>query len=123
MITPRFPRKTLPHRAVKFAALGLVTLSPDDIDWDDEIRIAIEERAAMSPDALTGLGNRHQFNDLFPLMLAAAMATGALLLRPSSRCSTRNSTSAIKACALTNPATISNSASPSSLSRAPDAGS
>ncbi|URI05899.1 2,3-epoxybenzoyl-CoA dihydrolase [Aquincola tertiaricarbonis] len=35
--------------------LGLVTAAPDDIDWDDEIRIAIEERAAMSPDALTGL--------------------------------------------------------------------
>jgi benzoyl-CoA-dihydrodiol lyase len=37
------------------AALGLVTATPDDIDWDDEVRIAIEERAAMSPDALTGL--------------------------------------------------------------------
>lgn len=36
-------------------AVGLVTAAPDDIDWDDEIRIAIEERAAMSPDALTGL--------------------------------------------------------------------
>ncbi|RYF75760.1 MAG: benzoyl-CoA-dihydrodiol lyase [Comamonadaceae bacterium] len=36
-------------------ALGLVTAAPDDIDWDDEIRIAIEERAAMSPDALTGM--------------------------------------------------------------------
>jgi benzoyl-CoA-dihydrodiol lyase len=35
--------------------LGLVTSAPDDIDWDDEIRIAIEERVAMSPDALTGL--------------------------------------------------------------------
>ncbi|MDB5850849.1 MAG: benzoyl-CoA-dihydrodiol lyase [Rhodoferax sp.] len=35
--------------------LGLVTAAPDDIDWTDEIRIAIEERAAMSPDALTGL--------------------------------------------------------------------
>jgi benzoyl-CoA-dihydrodiol lyase len=36
-------------------ALGLVTAAPDDIDWGDEIRLAIEERAAMSPDALTGL--------------------------------------------------------------------
>jgi len=36
-------------------ALGLVTATPDDIDWADEIRIAVEERAAMSPDALTGL--------------------------------------------------------------------
>ena len=37
------------------AALGLVTAAPDDIDWADEIRIALEERAAMSPDALTGM--------------------------------------------------------------------
>jgi benzoyl-CoA-dihydrodiol lyase len=35
--------------------LGLVTFTPDDIDWDDEVRIAIEERAAFSPDALTGM--------------------------------------------------------------------
>ncbi len=35
--------------------LGLVTAIPDDLDWADEIRIAIEERAALSPDALTGL--------------------------------------------------------------------
>ena len=37
------------------SALGLVTSAPDDLDWDDEIRIALEERASMSPDALTGL--------------------------------------------------------------------
>ncbi len=36
-------------------ALGLVTAAPDDIDWADEIRIAVEERSSMSPDALTGL--------------------------------------------------------------------
>ncbi len=35
--------------------LGLVTFAPDDIDWEDETRIAIEERAAFSPDALTGM--------------------------------------------------------------------
>ncbi|RQP22524.1 2,3-epoxybenzoyl-CoA dihydrolase [Piscinibacter terrae] len=35
--------------------LGLATATPDDIDWDDEIRIALEERASMSADALTGL--------------------------------------------------------------------
>ncbi len=35
--------------------LGLITAALDDIDWEDEIRIAVEERAAMSPDALTGL--------------------------------------------------------------------
>ncbi len=35
--------------------LGLITFAPDDIDWADEVRIAIEERASLSPDALTGL--------------------------------------------------------------------
>ena len=35
--------------------LGLVTFTPDDIDWDDEVRIAIEERTSLSPDALTGM--------------------------------------------------------------------
>jgi benzoyl-CoA-dihydrodiol lyase len=34
---------------------GLVTFIPDDIDWDDEVRLAVEERAAFSPDALTGM--------------------------------------------------------------------
>ena len=42
--------------------LGLVTSAPDDIDWADEIRIAIEERVAMSPDALTGLEANLRFN-------------------------------------------------------------
>jgi benzoyl-CoA-dihydrodiol lyase len=41
--------------------LGLVTLAPDDIDWDDEIRIAIEERASLSPDALTGMEQNLRF--------------------------------------------------------------
>jgi benzoyl-CoA-dihydrodiol lyase len=36
-------------------SLGLVTAAPDDMDWADEIRLAIEERASLSPDALTGL--------------------------------------------------------------------
>ncbi|HUA32433.1 MAG TPA: 2,3-epoxybenzoyl-CoA dihydrolase [Candidatus Binataceae bacterium] len=36
-------------------ALGLATFTPDDIDWDDEVRLAIEERAAFSSDALTGM--------------------------------------------------------------------
>ncbi len=35
--------------------LGLVTFAPDELDWDDEIRVAIEERASLSPDALTGM--------------------------------------------------------------------
>jgi len=43
-------------------ALGLVTAAPDDIDWADEIRIAIEERTAMSPDALTGLEANLRFS-------------------------------------------------------------
>ena len=43
-------------------ALGLVTRNPDDIDWADEIRIAIEERVAMSPDALTGMEANLRFN-------------------------------------------------------------
>ncbi len=43
-------------------ALGLITSNPDDIDWDDEIRIAIEERIAMSPDALTGMEANLRFN-------------------------------------------------------------
>lgn len=43
-------------------ALGLVTANPDDIDWADETRIAIEERVAMSPDALTGMEANLRFN-------------------------------------------------------------
>ncbi len=34
---------------------GLVTFAPDELDWDDELRLAIEERASLSPDALTGM--------------------------------------------------------------------
>jgi benzoyl-CoA-dihydrodiol lyase len=41
--------------------LGLVTDAPDDIDWDDEVRIMLEERAALSPDALTGMEANHRF--------------------------------------------------------------
>jgi len=35
--------------------LGLVSFTPDEIDWDDEVRLAIEERAAFSSDALSGM--------------------------------------------------------------------
>jgi len=35
--------------------LGLITVAPDDLDWEDELRIAIEERTSLSPDALTGM--------------------------------------------------------------------
>jgi benzoyl-CoA-dihydrodiol lyase len=41
--------------------LGLVTFAPDDIDWDDEVRIAVEERASFSPDALSGLEANYRF--------------------------------------------------------------
>lgn len=36
-------------------AAGLITFAPDDLDWEDEIRVAIEERTSLSPDALTGM--------------------------------------------------------------------
>jgi benzoyl-CoA-dihydrodiol lyase len=45
-------RSLSPSEAVE---LGLVTATPDELDWDDEIRIALEERASLSPDALTGM--------------------------------------------------------------------
>jgi benzoyl-CoA-dihydrodiol lyase len=41
--------------AAAAAEAGLVTFTPDDIDWEDEVRLALEERAAFSPDALTGM--------------------------------------------------------------------
>ncbi|WP_329068378.1 2,3-epoxybenzoyl-CoA dihydrolase [Amycolatopsis sp. NBC_01480] len=41
--------------------LGLVTDAPDDLDWEDEIRIALEGRASLSPDALTGMEANHRF--------------------------------------------------------------
>ena len=44
-----------PLDADQALALGLVTSAPDDIDWEGEVRIALEERASMSPDALTGM--------------------------------------------------------------------
>jgi benzoyl-CoA-dihydrodiol lyase len=44
-----------PLDAAAAADLGLVTFTPDDIDWEEEIRLALEERASFSPDALTGL--------------------------------------------------------------------
>jgi benzoyl-CoA-dihydrodiol lyase len=45
--------KDLP--AAEAAALGLVTFAPDDLDWDDEVRLTLEERNGFSPDALTGM--------------------------------------------------------------------
>ena len=48
--------------ADKAMDLGLITANPDDIDWDDEIRLVLEERASMSPDALTGMEANLRFN-------------------------------------------------------------
>ncbi|MFY9888905.1 MAG: 2,3-epoxybenzoyl-CoA dihydrolase [Streptosporangiaceae bacterium] len=50
-----------PLDAAAAEELGLVTFAPDDIDWDDEIRLATEERASFSPDALTGLEANYRF--------------------------------------------------------------
>ena len=50
-----------PLDAEAAADLGLVTFAPDDIDWADEIRLATEERASFSPDALTGLEANYRF--------------------------------------------------------------
>ena len=69
----RFYEETPPLEAVRAKAgqpldadaafaLGLVTSNPDDIDWPDETRLAIEERVAMSPDALTGMEANLRFN-------------------------------------------------------------
>ena len=65
-IAARFYGETEPIAAARAAigralgaadalALGLVTACPDDLDWTDEIRVALEERASLSPDALTGM--------------------------------------------------------------------
>ncbi|MGB5758533.1 MAG: hypothetical protein WBM50_16585, partial [Acidimicrobiales bacterium] len=50
-----------PLPAIEAAELGLVTATPDDLDWEDEIRLAVEERASFSPDALTGMEANHRF--------------------------------------------------------------
>jgi benzoyl-CoA-dihydrodiol lyase len=47
--------------AAEAAERGLVTFAPDDLDWDDEIRLATEERGSFSPDALTGLEANYRF--------------------------------------------------------------
>ncbi len=47
--------------AAEAAELGLVTFAPDDIDWAEEVRIAVEERSSFSPDALTGMEANYRF--------------------------------------------------------------
>jgi len=54
-------RRGDPLEAAAAQELGLVTFAPDDIDWEEEVRIAIEERASFSPDALTGLEANYRF--------------------------------------------------------------
>jgi len=44
-----------PFGAAEALEAGLVTFAPDDIDWEDEVRLAVEERSSLSPDALTGM--------------------------------------------------------------------
>jgi benzoyl-CoA-dihydrodiol lyase len=44
-----------PFNAAEAEEAGLVTFAPDEIDWDDEVRLGVEARAAFSPDAMTGL--------------------------------------------------------------------
>ncbi|MCI3271765.1 2,3-epoxybenzoyl-CoA dihydrolase [Streptomyces cylindrosporus] len=50
-----------PVGAARARELGLVTDAPDDLDWEDEIRLVLENRAALSPDALTGMEANHRF--------------------------------------------------------------
>jgi benzoyl-CoA-dihydrodiol lyase len=50
-----------PLDAAAADALGLVTVALDDLDFEDELRIALEERASLSPDALTGMEANHRF--------------------------------------------------------------
>ncbi|WP_030939764.1 2,3-epoxybenzoyl-CoA dihydrolase [Streptomyces sp. NRRL S-646] len=50
-----------PLSAAQARELGLVTDAPDDIDWEDEVRLVLEQRAALSPDALTGMEANHRF--------------------------------------------------------------
>jgi benzoyl-CoA-dihydrodiol lyase len=54
-------RRDEPLLAADALELGLVTFAPDDLDWEDEVRLAVEERASFSPDALTGLEANYRF--------------------------------------------------------------
>jgi benzoyl-CoA-dihydrodiol lyase len=54
-------RQGEPLAADDAASLGLVTFAPDDIDWEEEVRIAVEERSSFSPDALTGMEANYRF--------------------------------------------------------------
>ena len=49
------PREDGPFEPSEALSRGLVTFAPDEIDWEDEVRLAVEERQSLSPDALTGM--------------------------------------------------------------------
>lgn len=56
--TPESVKQVLDHgrfNTEEAEEYGLITFAPDDLDWEDEIRLAIEERTSLSPDALTGM--------------------------------------------------------------------
>ncbi len=75
-------------RADQALALGLVTLTPDDIDWEDEIRVMLEERASLSPDALTGMEASLRFpgqGNHGDARVRAAVGLAELDLHPSER--------------------------------------
>jgi benzoyl-CoA-dihydrodiol lyase len=48
-------RRSEPLETAEAEAVGLITFAPDELDWEDELRVAIEERTSLSPDALTGM--------------------------------------------------------------------
>ena len=56
---PERTEEVLNHRGAfdteEAESAGLITFAPDELDWEDEIRVAIEERTSLSPDALTGM--------------------------------------------------------------------
>jgi benzoyl-CoA-dihydrodiol lyase len=60
-LTAATDRTSSPLDAAAADELGLVTIALDDIDFEDELRIALEERASMSPDALSGMEANHRF--------------------------------------------------------------
>ena len=68
--------------------LGLVTAAPDELDWADEIRIALEERASLSPDALTGMEANLRFGGAETMEtrdLRPAFGVAELDLHPAER--------------------------------------
>jgi len=66
LATPEDAGKVLAHQGEMIDSdtadeLGLATFAPDELDWEDELRLAIEERASFSPDALTGMEQNLRF--------------------------------------------------------------